>query len=145
MHACYNRALAWKIALGLSTMVNGGGATRTLTIRDDLEADVALDRSFSTASTSVSTGSRVSTVSREDENHDENANIPPPVPPTQQAPHTLSTIKLPILKKGEYDIWAMKMKQYLGHTDYPIWEVSPLKMPIKSSLGLYLLPGPKYP
>ncbi|GJU80010.1 ribonuclease H-like domain-containing protein [Tanacetum coccineum] len=57
----------------------------------------------------------------EDENHD--ANIPPPVPPTQQTPHTLSTIKLPILKKGEYDIWAMKMEHYLGHTDYPIWEV----------------------
>ncbi|GKA33186.1 ribonuclease H-like domain-containing protein [Tanacetum coccineum] len=77
-------------------------------------------------------------------------NTPPP-PPTQQAPHTVSTIKLPILKKGEYDIWAMKMKHYLSHTDYPIWEViqkgnchmSPLKMPIKSSLGLYLLPGPK--
>ncbi|GJS68626.1 hypothetical protein Tco_0683191 [Tanacetum coccineum] len=59
----------------------------------------------------------------EDENHDENANIPPPVPPTQQTPHTLSTIKLPILKKGEYDIWAMKIEHYLGHTDYPIWEV----------------------
>ncbi|GJR26963.1 hypothetical protein Tco_1103195 [Tanacetum coccineum] len=43
--------------------------------------------------------------------------------PTQQAPHTLSTIKLPILKKGEYDIWAMKMEHYLGHTDNPIWEV----------------------
>ncbi|GJW28062.1 putative ribonuclease H-like domain-containing protein [Tanacetum coccineum] len=85
------------------------------------------DSLVSTASTSVSTGCRASTVSisldlsilattlnklersiqiginkwyqREDENHDENANIPPPVPPTQQAPHTLSTIKLPILKK----------------------------------------------
>ncbi|GKE72728.1 hypothetical protein Tco_1534769 [Tanacetum coccineum] len=35
-----------------------------------------------------------------DEFHDDNP--PPPVPPTQQAtPHTLSTIKLPILKKGE--------------------------------------------
>ncbi|GKB74587.1 hypothetical protein Tco_0935999, partial [Tanacetum coccineum] len=56
----------------------------------------------------------------EDENHD--ANIPPPVPPTQQTPHTLSTIKLSILKKGEYDIWAMKMEHYLGHTDYLIWE-----------------------
>ncbi|GJR54311.1 hypothetical protein Tco_1404832 [Tanacetum coccineum] len=31
--------------------------------------------------------------------------------------------KLPILKKGEYDIWAMKMENYLAHTDYPIWEV----------------------
>ncbi|GJU06681.1 hypothetical protein Tco_1123111 [Tanacetum coccineum] len=54
--------------------------------------------------------------------------IPPPPPPqtqtpTQQAPHTVSTIKLPILNKGEYDIWAMKMEHYLAHTDYPIWEV----------------------
>ncbi|GJW01134.1 ribonuclease H-like domain-containing protein [Tanacetum coccineum] len=29
---------------------------------------------------------------------------------------------MPILKKGEYDIWAMKMEHYLAHTDYPIWE-----------------------
>ncbi|GKE22478.1 hypothetical protein Tco_1433990, partial [Tanacetum coccineum] len=51
--------------------------------------------------------------------------IPPPPPqtPTQQAPHTVSTIKLPTLKKDEYDIWAMKMEHYLSHTDYPIWEV----------------------
>ncbi|GKA90734.1 hypothetical protein Tco_0812604 [Tanacetum coccineum] len=55
--------------------------------------------------------------------------IPPPPPPppaqtpTQQAPHTMSTIKLPILKKGEYDIWAMIIEHYLSHTDYPIWEV----------------------
>ncbi|GJY11250.1 ribonuclease H-like domain-containing protein [Tanacetum coccineum] len=48
---------------------------------------------------------------------------PPPQTPTQQAPHTVSTIKLLILKKGEYDIWAMKMEHYLSHTDYPIWEV----------------------
>ncbi|GKA46726.1 hypothetical protein Tco_0739609 [Tanacetum coccineum] len=39
------------------------------------------------------------------------------------SPHTVSTIKLPILKKGEYDIWAIKMEHYLAHTDYPIWEV----------------------
>ncbi|GJR48941.1 ribonuclease H-like domain-containing protein [Tanacetum coccineum] len=26
-------------------------------------------------------------------------------------------------RKGEYDIWAMKMEHYLAHTDYPIWEV----------------------
>ncbi|GKA81499.1 ribonuclease H-like domain-containing protein [Tanacetum coccineum] len=47
---------------------------------------------------------------------------PPPPPsqtPTQQTSHIVSTIKLPILKKGEYDIWAMKMKHYLAHTDYP--------------------------
>ncbi|GKE13346.1 hypothetical protein Tco_1416897, partial [Tanacetum coccineum] len=55
--------------------------------------------------------------------------IPPPPPPsssqtpTQQTPHIVSTIKLPILKKGEYDIWAIKMEHYLAHTDYPIREV----------------------
>nr|GFA12074.1 hypothetical protein [Tanacetum cinerariifolium] len=54
---------------------------------------------------------------------DENATNPPPVPPTPQAPHTISAIKLHILKKSEYDIWAMKMEHYLAHTDYPIWEV----------------------
>ncbi|GJX43296.1 hypothetical protein Tco_0259972, partial [Tanacetum coccineum] len=57
---------------------------------------------------------------------DQEDEIPPPPPsqtPTQQTPHTVSTIKLPILKKGEYDIWAMKMEHYLAHTDYPIWEV----------------------
>ncbi|GJW75768.1 hypothetical protein Tco_0135138 [Tanacetum coccineum] len=60
----------------------------------------------------------------EDEFHDDNPPPPPlPVTPTQQAPHTLSIIKLPILKKGEYDIWAIKMEHYLGHTDYPIWEI----------------------
>ncbi|GKB45954.1 hypothetical protein Tco_0896707 [Tanacetum coccineum] len=48
---------------------------------------------------------------------------PPSQTPTQQTPHTVSTIKLPILKKGEYDIWAIKMEHYLAHTDYPIWEV----------------------
>nr|GEU65667.1 hypothetical protein [Tanacetum cinerariifolium] len=54
---------------------------------------------------------------------DKNATSSPPVPPTPQAPHTISTIKLSIMKKGEYDICAMKMKLYLAHTDYPIWEV----------------------
>ncbi|GJY12869.1 putative ribonuclease H-like domain-containing protein [Tanacetum coccineum] len=58
---------------------------------------------------------------------DADAPPPPPPPPSQtpsqQTPHTVSTIKLPILKKGEYDIWAMKMEHYLAHTDYPIWEV----------------------
>ncbi|GJT21457.1 putative ribonuclease H-like domain-containing protein [Tanacetum coccineum] len=34
-----------------------------------------------------------------DEFHDDNPPPPPPVTPTQQAPHTMSTIKLPIIKK----------------------------------------------
>ncbi|GJS64580.1 putative ribonuclease H-like domain-containing protein [Tanacetum coccineum] len=58
--------------------------------------------------------------------HDE---IPPPPPPpqetqqkpTQQTPQTVSTIKLPILKKGEYDIWAMKMSTiWAPYQYYPI-------------------------
>ncbi|GJR47661.1 ribonuclease H-like domain-containing protein [Tanacetum coccineum] len=58
-------------------------------------------------------------VSGEDEFHDDNPPpLPPLVTPIQQAPHTLSTIKLPILKKGKYGIWAMKMEHYLGHYDY---------------------------
>ncbi|GJU35587.1 putative ribonuclease H-like domain-containing protein [Tanacetum coccineum] len=53
-------------------------------------------------------------------------NLPPPLPPQNThttASYIVSTIKLPILKKGEYDIWAMKMEHYLSHTDYPILEV----------------------
>ncbi|GJR45423.1 putative ribonuclease H-like domain-containing protein [Tanacetum coccineum] len=79
--------------------------------------------------------------------------IPPPPPPppsssqtpTQQTPHTVSTIKLHILKKGEYDIWAMKMEHYLAHTDYPIWEViqngnGPISITIDTQGQIKVLP-----
>ncbi|GJW85832.1 hypothetical protein Tco_0158977 [Tanacetum coccineum] len=77
--------------------------------------------------------------------HDDNPPPPPPVTPTQQAPHTLSTIKLHILKKGEYDIWAMKMEHYLRHTDYPIWEViqkgnGPVQVSIDTNGQIRILP-----
>ncbi|GJX72354.1 hypothetical protein Tco_0309525 [Tanacetum coccineum] len=36
-------------------------------------------------------------------------------------------------KKGEYDIWSMKMEHYLAHTDYPIREV------IQNGNGLVLI------
>nr|GEU40924.1 ribonuclease H-like domain-containing protein [Tanacetum cinerariifolium] len=63
-----------------------------------------------------------------DDNHDgdqpETSNPSQPIPPpTSQLPHTILSIKLPILKKGEYDIWVIKMKHYLCHTNYPIWQV----------------------
>nr|GFA54219.1 hypothetical protein [Tanacetum cinerariifolium] len=63
-----------------------------------------------------------------DDNHDgdqsETSNPSPPVsPPTQQIPHTVSSIKLHILKKGKYGIWTMKMDHYLSHTYYLIWQV----------------------
>nr|GEY63781.1 ribonuclease H-like domain-containing protein [Tanacetum cinerariifolium] len=33
------------------------------------------------------------------------------------------SVNLPILKKGEYIIWTMKIEQYLANTDYALWEV----------------------
>nr|GEU99370.1 transposase, MuDR, MULE transposase domain protein [Tanacetum cinerariifolium] len=57
-----------------------------------------------------------------DDDQPEASNPTPQIPPpTQQIPHSVSSIKLPILKKGEYDIWALKMKHHLSHTDYLIW------------------------
>ncbi|GJY03699.1 hypothetical protein Tco_0369639 [Tanacetum coccineum] len=32
-------------------------------------------------------------------------------------------LKLPILKTGDYDIWSIRMEQYLTHTDFALWEV----------------------
>nr|GEU79290.1 hypothetical protein [Tanacetum cinerariifolium] len=60
-----------------------------------------------------------------DDNHDgdqpKTSNPAQPIPPPTSQTHTISSIKLPILKKGEYDIQAMKMEHYLCYTDYPIW------------------------
>ncbi|GJY40384.1 hypothetical protein Tco_0427654 [Tanacetum coccineum] len=36
---------------------------------------------------------------------------------------TISIIKLPILKKEEYDIWAMEMEHYLKYIDNDVWKV----------------------
>ncbi|GJW76203.1 hypothetical protein Tco_0137885 [Tanacetum coccineum] len=36
---------------------------------------------------------------------------------------TVSALKLPMLKTGDYDLWSMRMEQYLTHTDYALWEV----------------------
>nr|GEW52599.1 retrovirus-related Pol polyprotein from transposon TNT 1-94 [Tanacetum cinerariifolium] len=48
----------------------------------------------------------------------------PPQPPiaSPEVPQMVSSVKLPILKKGEYIIWTLKMEQYLAHTDYALWE-----------------------
>ncbi|GJS65620.1 hypothetical protein Tco_0680184, partial [Tanacetum coccineum] len=32
-------------------------------------------------------------------------------------------LKLPALKTKDYDLWSMRMEQYLTHTDYALWEV----------------------
>ncbi|GKE99438.1 hypothetical protein Tco_0022789 [Tanacetum coccineum] len=36
---------------------------------------------------------------------------------------TVSALKFPVLKIGDYDLWSMRMEQYLTHTDYDLWEV----------------------
>ncbi|GJX16102.1 hypothetical protein Tco_0216934 [Tanacetum coccineum] len=40
-----------------------------------------------------------------------------------ESPQMVSTIKLPILKKGEYTLWSMRIEQYLTNTDYNLWQV----------------------
>ncbi|GJY34682.1 ribonuclease H-like domain-containing protein [Tanacetum coccineum] len=40
-----------------------------------------------------------------------------------ETPHVVSSVKLPILKKGEYTLWSMRMEQYLTNTDYALWQV----------------------
>ncbi|GJS17485.1 putative ribonuclease H-like domain-containing protein [Tanacetum coccineum] len=48
-------------------------------------------------------------------------------PATQITPvessQMMSTVKLPILKKGEYTLWSMRMEQYLTNTDYSLWQM----------------------
>ncbi|GJU61569.1 putative ribonuclease H-like domain-containing protein [Tanacetum coccineum] len=36
---------------------------------------------------------------------------------------TVSALKLPVLKTEEYDLWSMRMEQYLTFIDHAIWEV----------------------
>ncbi|GJR60660.1 hypothetical protein Tco_1502822 [Tanacetum coccineum] len=36
---------------------------------------------------------------------------------------TVSALKLLVLKTRDYDLWSMRMQQYLTHTDYALWEV----------------------
>ncbi|GJV57981.1 hypothetical protein Tco_1458986 [Tanacetum coccineum] len=36
---------------------------------------------------------------------------------------TITTMKIPIIKKGEYDIWSIRMRQYICHTDHNLWDI----------------------
>ncbi|GJR25707.1 hypothetical protein Tco_1101939 [Tanacetum coccineum] len=35
----------------------------------------------------------------------------------------VSALKLPVLKTGDYDLWSMRIEQYITHTEYTLWEV----------------------
>nr|GEZ36345.1 ribonuclease H-like domain-containing protein [Tanacetum cinerariifolium] len=41
----------------------------------------------------------------------------------QEITQNISLLKLPMLKTRDYDLWSMRMKQYLIHTDYTLWKV----------------------
>ncbi|GJU42466.1 hypothetical protein Tco_1195423, partial [Tanacetum coccineum] len=38
-------------------------------------------------------------------------------------PHMVAASKVPMLKPGEYELWRMRMEQYIQITDYSLWEV----------------------
>ncbi|GKC91527.1 hypothetical protein Tco_1152176, partial [Tanacetum coccineum] len=40
-----------------------------------------------------------------------------------ESPHVVSPVKLPILKKGKYTLWSMRIDEYLTNTDYALWQV----------------------
>ncbi|GJX73118.1 hypothetical protein Tco_0311713 [Tanacetum coccineum] len=42
---------------------------------------------------------------------------------TVESPQMVFIVKLPILKKGAYTLWSMRMEQYLTNTDYSLWQV----------------------
>ncbi|GKB73432.1 hypothetical protein Tco_0934844 [Tanacetum coccineum] len=53
---------------------------------------------------------------------------------------TVSALKLPVLKTGEYDQWSMRMEQYLTFTDYALWEgLQNLKAMRKSIEDLWII------
>ncbi|GJV44648.1 hypothetical protein Tco_1429184 [Tanacetum coccineum] len=40
-----------------------------------------------------------------------------------ESPQMICIVKLPILKKGEYTLWSMRIRQYLTNTDYGLWQI----------------------
>ncbi|GJX17288.1 hypothetical protein Tco_0218120 [Tanacetum coccineum] len=36
---------------------------------------------------------------------------------------TMYALKFPVLKTKDYDIWNMRMEQYLTHPDYALWDI----------------------
>ncbi|GKC47164.1 hypothetical protein Tco_1064886 [Tanacetum coccineum] len=41
----------------------------------------------------------------------------------QDSVHIVAASKVPMLKPGEYELWRMRMEQYIQMTDYSLWEV----------------------
>ncbi|GKC92932.1 hypothetical protein Tco_1158374 [Tanacetum coccineum] len=41
----------------------------------------------------------------------------------QDSAHMVAASKVPMLKPGEYEIWRMRIEQYIQMIDYALWEV----------------------
>ncbi|GJY01931.1 hypothetical protein Tco_0360083 [Tanacetum coccineum] len=41
----------------------------------------------------------------------------------QDSVHMMAASKVPMLKPGEYELWRMRMEQYIQMVDYSLWEV----------------------
>ncbi|GJY19668.1 hypothetical protein Tco_0391159 [Tanacetum coccineum] len=41
----------------------------------------------------------------------------------QDSAHMVAASKVPILKPGEYELWRIRMEQYIQMVDYSLWEV----------------------
>ncbi|GJV45161.1 hypothetical protein Tco_1429697 [Tanacetum coccineum] len=61
----------------------------------------------------------------EESNHEDASDTGDAPKQQQMIPQTtaISSIKLPILKKEEYDIWAMEIEHYLEYIDNEVWKV----------------------
>ena len=36
---------------------------------------------------------------------------------------SVTALRIPIIKKGEYDLWCMKIRQYIAITDHALWDI----------------------
>ncbi|GJZ74644.1 hypothetical protein Tco_0639109 [Tanacetum coccineum] len=41
----------------------------------------------------------------------------------QDSAHMVAASKVPMLKLGEFELWRMRIKQYIQMIDYALWEV----------------------
>ncbi|GKB82571.1 hypothetical protein Tco_0949466 [Tanacetum coccineum] len=116
---CYQLLKMIDKQAGLKQMATGKEISNPLTadsllktIRED-EMLLKIKSQISSASTLVSTGRRVSIIYTQTSKMAEQ-DTPPP---------TITAMKIPIIKKGEYDIWSMRMRQYICHTDHNLWDI----------------------
>ncbi|GJY39892.1 ribonuclease H-like domain-containing protein [Tanacetum coccineum] len=52
----------------------------------------------------------------------------------QDSVHMVAASKVPMLKPGEYELWRMRMEQYIQMIDYSLWEVIENELKARSTL-----------